>query len=142
MTVYTPQVWSDNDITKPLSAARMNHIEAGLLDAAGLVTPTAWTAPALLNSWVNSGGALQVAQYRKEGDRIHLRGSIKTGALTTVAFNLPVGFRLPATQLFDAVMTTTGTVGAIYVNANGDVVPYYGGNTEVHLDGINFSVTP
>lgn len=32
---YTPQTWADNDPTKPLSAARMNYIEAGIAAAGG-----------------------------------------------------------------------------------------------------------
>lgn len=30
---YSPQTWADNDTTKPLSAARMNTIEAGIQTA-------------------------------------------------------------------------------------------------------------
>lgn len=30
---YSPQTWSDNDTTKPLSAARMNTIEGGIQTA-------------------------------------------------------------------------------------------------------------
>lgn len=37
MADYVPQVWADNDATKPLSAARMNAIETGI-DRASVVT--------------------------------------------------------------------------------------------------------
>jgi hypothetical protein len=30
---YTPQVWNDNDLTKPLSAARMTVLETGVQTA-------------------------------------------------------------------------------------------------------------
>ena len=38
MPNYTPQVWSDNDVSKPLSAARMNYIEAGIAAASYVIT--------------------------------------------------------------------------------------------------------
>jgi hypothetical protein len=30
---YVPQTWADNDLSKPLSASRMNTIEAGIQTA-------------------------------------------------------------------------------------------------------------
>lgn len=37
---YTPNTWADNDLTKPLSAARMNKIEQGIVDAFTALTGT------------------------------------------------------------------------------------------------------
>lgn len=34
---YTKQVWADDDVTKPVSAARMDHIEDGILNAHALI---------------------------------------------------------------------------------------------------------
>ncbi|MEP7115110.1 MAG: hypothetical protein ABI862_17735, partial [Ilumatobacteraceae bacterium] len=67
------------------------------LDGRYAPIPTAWTAPALLNGWVNFGGAgNQVLQYRKNGDNVEIRGVVKSGTIASPLFLLPVGFRPPA----------------------------------------------
>lgn len=108
--------------------------------------PTAWTAPTLLNSWVNFGGVYTEAAYRRNGDVVELRGTIKDGATTldTVLFTLPTGFRPPARVIFMPWSANTGRVARIDVEADGDVIaagtplPNAAG---LSLDGISFSVT-
>ena len=56
-------------------------------------TPTAWTTVTYQNSWVTEGP--QPAQYRKIGDIVYFRGSIKAGTNNTTAWTMPVGFRPP-----------------------------------------------
>lgn len=51
-----------------------------------------WIAPTLLNSWVNVGGTAQVAQYRKVGNRVYLRGVVQNGTSSPI-FILPAGYR-------------------------------------------------
>lgn len=106
---------------------------------------TAWTAPTLLNSWVNFGGSSQVAQYRKIGDRVEIRGGVKSGT-TNPIFNLPVGFRPPASVAYLCPASVAGTALAyVYVTATGDVTPsgYGTGGTNGYVDlaPISFSTT-
>ena len=91
-----------------------------------VVAPTAWTNATLQNNWVNLGGSYSPAGYRKIGDIVYLRGTVKTGTLGVPMFTLPVGYRSPyimltgtgATDAFatiivgndGTVMVTTGNV--------------------------------
>jgi hypothetical protein len=81
---------------------------------------TPWTAPSFLNSWTNLGTTNQVAQYRKVGDVVQLRGSIVGGSVGTVAFTLPAGFRPPADVI--VASTSANAFANIKVEAStGDV---------------------
>lgn len=77
----------------------------------------------MLNAWVNFGGGAQVAQYRKVGDNVQVRGLIKSGATGTVAFTLPAGFRPPAQATFTC--SADGGFSTVGVEADGDVVPSF-----------------
>ena len=70
------------------------------------------------NSWVNFGAAEQTAQYRKIGDLVYLRGTVKSGT-TGVIFTLPVGYRPPA-AVGPASLDNTG-VRYISISSNGNV---------------------
>jgi hypothetical protein len=92
---------------------------------------TAWTAVTFQNSWANFGAGMQVAQYRKVGDVVEVRGVIQSGATATVAFTLPAGFVPPATQTLPVVgpsgalasvtVATTGTVAVISASGTSGV---------------------
>jgi len=57
----------------------------------------AWTPVTFQNGWVNFAAGSNACQYRKEGDRVFLRGMMKSGTLgNVIAFALPAGFRPPA----------------------------------------------
>lgn len=102
--------------------------------------PGSWTAPTLLNSWANFGGAFQVAQYRKVGDMVQLRGLIRLGTVTNTAFTLPTGFRPPADLLF--ISQDNNQAGRIDIIASsGNVIPQAVDNTFQSLNGIQFSVS-
>lgn len=83
------------------------------------LTPTAWTAVTFQNGWSNFGAGLQVAQYRKIGDVVEVRGVIGGGTSATVAFTLPVGFRPPATIAVPAA--AAGNFAMVNVAAAGTV---------------------
>jgi hypothetical protein len=79
----------------------------------GLVTVTAWvTMTPLLNGWVPLAGVFGDPQYRKVGDRVELRGAVKSGTVSTTAtgniFVLPVGFRPVAQQSIMGVPINLG----------------------------------
>lgn len=80
-----------------------------------------WTAPTLLNSWVDYGGTAATARYRAEGDRTWIEGIVKNGTLGLPIFNLPAA-RRPAKDQHLATVTN-GVFGLLtIVAASGDVV--------------------
>lgn len=97
---------------------------------------TAWTAPTLLNSWVNFGGVYVGAAYRKVGDMVQLRGSIKNGTVTagTTIYTLPVGFRPPATHVF-ATLDGNNAISRFDVDASGNVAIQTGTNAQFTVQG-------
>jgi hypothetical protein len=83
---------------------------------------TAWTAPTLLNSWVNFGAGFAGAAYcRDHLGFVHIRGVIKSGTQTagTVLFALPTGFRPLADQMF--TVSDTGSFLELRVASGGNV---------------------
>lgn len=101
--------------------------------------PTGWASPTLLNSWVNAGGVYQVAQYRKVGDMVQLRGSVKNGTVGTAMFNLPAGFRPPAQVVF-ATLDGLNAAARFDVEAGGNVSMLTGNNGQFNLQA-QFSVS-
>mgnify|MGYP000406658769 CR=1 FL=1 len=116
------------------------------------VTPalgdTSWTAPTLLNSWVNYGAAYNTAGYMKDAQGfVHLRGLVKTGVAGTVIFILPAGYR-PVKQELHIVNTYIGATNdswdetadypRIDITTSGDVECVVGFAGWVSLDGITF----
>ena len=119
----------------------------------GLATP--WIAPTLLNGWANLGAPWQVAQYRKVGDIVYLRGVITnpTPVATNASsgmFTLPTGFRPANYEIASANCAGASGYGAIgrvnmtsagaveIVNSGGAAAPH----SYTSLSGIQFSVTP
>ena len=102
-------------------------------------TATAWTAPTLLNSWVNFGSPYNDAGYMKGANGfVHLRGLIKSGTTTlgTAFFNLPSGFRPSSEYIFTT--SSNDLYGQARVETDGDVTFHVGSNTWFSLDGISF----
>lgn len=128
---YVPNsTWTDGVGGTPVSAARLNNIESGLV----ALNPTAWTAVTFQNGWSNFGGGYQAAQYRKIGDVVQVRGLIKSGTVGSAAFTLPAGFR-PVLDESRAVISN-GVFGALYINAAGIVTPFVGSNVSFQVDAI------
>lgn len=98
--------------------------------------PGAWTAPTLLNSWVNVGAPQQVAQYRKVGDMVQLRGSVKNGTATsgTTIYTLPTGFRPPTQHIF-VTLDGANAAGRFDVDTSGNVLIQVGSNAQFTLIG-------
>lgn len=92
--------------------------------------------PLFKNAWVNFGGNYAPAGFYKDPwGYVHLRGTIKTGAATTVAFTLPPGYRPEFEKNF--ACDNAGGYGMVIVAANGDVTGYVG-NVALSLNNINF----
>jgi len=87
---------------------------------------TAWTAPTLLNSWVNFGGTFQTTRYMKDSNGIvHIEGLVKNGVMQNAAFTLPVGHR-PAADLLTAQISNNA-IGRVDLDTYGNVTPGYAG---------------
>jgi len=100
------------------------------------VLRTAWTGVAYSNGWADLAAGTQAVQYRKEGDRVFVRGMMKGGTLASVAFTLPVGFRPPATERFD-VSNTVDNLPFVTVANTGTVTT--GGLTSNATVSVEFS---
>lgn len=88
----------------------------------GSIDIAAYTAPTLLNSWVNYGGGEAVAGYYKDAlGIVHIKGLVKSGTTTpgTNIFVLPAGFCPTDSHWF--ATTSNGSFGAFVVASNGAV---------------------
>jgi hypothetical protein len=108
---------------------------------------SSWTAPTLINSWANYGGAFATAGFRKDGfGRVFLRGLLVNTTMSTFAgesdlFVLPTGYR-PGTSKGEVFTVYTGG-GAARVDVYDDGrVAWMGGgssnNTYFSISGISF----
>ena len=107
-------------------------------------TPTPWTAVTFQNGWINTNGGYQTAQYRLVGDKVELRGRIQAGTLGVAIFNLPVGYRPPASTSFSTGSVVAGNwaFGTVEVQPGGDLLAFPPGtNSGYILNGITFSTT-
>jgi hypothetical protein len=99
---------------------------------------SAWTAPTFQNSWHDFGSGYQVAQYRKVGDIVYLRGWVQGGATTVAMFILPAGFRPPA--YVHVACEANDAFGELRCGPGGDVVLMAGNPaTHVSLNNMLFS---
>lgn len=99
-------------------------VENTLLGFGGVAAPGAWiTMPTLAAGWANLGAPYQVAQYRKVGQAVYLRGTLTRSGSAYVALaticTLPVGFRPLATNIM--AVDVSGTHGQLAVKADGSV---------------------
>ncbi|WP_394538820.1 hypothetical protein PRJ39_25220 [Lysobacter enzymogenes] len=79
-----------------------------------------WIAPTLNAPWTNFGDVFAAVGYRKDSNRVQLRGVVKGGAGGTVLFVLPVPFR-PSAQLILTTLSDVGSPTRIDVRSNGEV---------------------
>lgn len=95
-----------------------------------------WTAPTLLNSWINFGVPLNSAGYFKDGlGIIHLRGVVKDGIAATI-FILPIGYRPANQEVF--VIVSNNIIGRLDIKTDGSIYGQIYNNAYVSLDGITF----
>lgn len=108
-----------------------------------------WKNLTLLNNWVNFGGGYSTAQYRKENDRVYLRGLIKGGTYNSIAFNIPTGYR----PLSQTTATSVGSTGYGLTPAQIVISPTSGNavlrwyttdgtkpSSWINLDGISYAI--
>lgn len=100
----------------------------------------AWQVPTLNAPWSNYGEPFSTVAYRKDANRVQLRGLAKGGSAANVLFNLPAGFR-PSAQLLYSVVSDSTAPTRVDVKSNGDVLlssPQSGVMAWLSLDGIVF----
>jgi len=86
------------------------------------VLRTAWTAVTFNGNWANYGNGYQGVQYRKEGDRVWLRGQAVAGATPpNLILTLPVGFRPVASALMMVDDTSAGHSSRIDISTGGTI---------------------
>lgn len=122
----------DTEVTKVCGAA-----EQKLTWASG--PDTGWTAPTLLNGWVDYPSPWSPVGYRKIGGVVWLRGLVSNGTLDTAMFTLPAGSR-PGIRLLFNVQTWPDVSARMEVHADGTVIngSGSGNNAWISLDGISF----
>lgn len=105
---------------------RFSDTHQSLLDSIG--ETVTWTTPTLLNAWVEYGTSWGVAGYYKDSSgTVHLRGLVKSGALGTDVFVLPVGYRPIGRKII--MNSSNNAVGRLDILATGNVRPQtYGSN--------------
>lgn len=109
------------------------------------VAGTGWTNATLTAPWVNYGGTWNVAQYRKIGDEVQVRGLVAGGASGQVVTTLPVGFRPPAGLIFATSVDVGG--GNVFARldavASGVIVAYCAAGAAAYLSiNCSFSTEP
>jgi hypothetical protein len=110
---------------------------------------TGWQSIAGLgysNGWADLGGGTITPAYRRQANRVWMRGAMTAGTNAATAFTLPVGARPPATAVLNTAGFTSfaSPVGALLLIAStGVVTPTYTGSPSgVALDGLTFSTDP
>lgn len=103
-----------------------------------LPTPDAWTAPTLLNSWVNYGSGFNPAGFYKDVFGIvRLRGCVSGGALNTTIFTLPTGYQ-PTNKVAYPISGSGGSPGSVLIDASGNISQIASPATTLVLESISF----
>lgn len=98
-----------------------------------------YTAPTLLNGWVNYGGDYSTAGYMKdENGNVFIRGLVRYGTISTTLpmFYLPVGYR-PSRKIIRAIVTSPNVMGRLDIAPDGAVIPNAGSNAWFSIE-VNF----
>jgi hypothetical protein len=96
-----------------------------------------WIAPTLLNSWGNYGGIWETAGYRRVAGVVYIRGLVTGGAVSSVIFNLPAGYR-PSSDAHVPAMGQGSSFSPINIFANGNVTQNAGATGYISLRTIPF----
>jgi hypothetical protein len=108
-------------------------------NTAYLYGDTAWTnVSAFTNSWVNFGAPYFSVGYRLVGNRVYLRGIMKSGTIGSAAFTLPSGYRPSSSVLMSTV--STNAFGVVQIAVAGTVIPTIGTNSSVSFDNLSFDI--
>lgn len=127
--------------TFPNVSAAVTPVAADFNLLTGANAALTLTAPTLLNSWANSGGANLVAGYWKDAwGVVHMQGTITGGADGSIICTLPSGFRPTATVSLP-VYASARSYGYVTIDSSGNVTAASVGVSTVSLGGIQFRTT-
>jgi hypothetical protein len=126
-------------LTSDFSAVlqRIGEVESQLVEPKTTTAPMLeqWNAPALLNSWVNYGGAFNPAGYWKDPfGVVHLRGLVKSGTVGQAIFTLPKGYRPANTEAIS--VASADAFGELRIDGTGNIVAFVGSNTWMSMDSV------
>lgn len=126
-----------------IGASRTNIANFIATTATTALPHATWTAPTLLNSYVDFGTGYAIAGYMKDAcGFVHLRGLVKNGTAGATIFTLPTGFRPAYNMIYpgyiDDISGGSYPLGFVRVDSNGNVYAKTGGNNDVGLDYISF----
>lgn len=111
--------------------------EIAQIQRTGLPAVEPFTAPTLTGGWLDFGSGANPAGYCIDlMGFVHLRGKIKSGAISSACFTLPEGYRPAYLETF--AVASNGAYGQVTVSAAGVVTPTVGSTTWLSLDGITF----
>ena len=100
-----------------------------------------WHSVSFQNSWADFAGGHATAQYGKTNEGIvHIKGLIKTGAVGTVAFQLPAGFRPQQARRFGTI-ASGNVIARVDIATGGNVTVVAGSSTWTSLNNISFPIT-
>lgn len=100
-----------------------------------------WIVPTMVNNWVNQSAPEQPIQYRKVGNRVHIRGAIQNGTAQTI-FTLPTGYRPQYRVCITCCIhdqTSSPDFGHLEVGTDGVVRLDHPGSLNNHKAWINIS---
>lgn len=106
-----------------------------------LPTDTGWVVVnPFLNGFLNFGAPHQDARYRKKAGVVYLEGFVKNSVTNNgTIFQLPVGCRPVKLSVFPQVLSSGG-VGRIDIDANGNVLAITMDVNGTNIGGISFVV--
>lgn len=137
IALTTPRTWVTGEVP---TASIMNQ---QVRDNSDYINgETTWTAATLQNAWANFGAAnaasnFSTAAYRKFGDMVWIKGTVKNGTLGAAIFTLPAGYR-PLNRCGFAI-ESNNVFGRVDVDNTGVVFTSLAAAAYVQLDGIVFS---
>lgn len=148
--VLDPAFWNDLQAaifaietflgTKPGGWADTDTVVGKIGSGGGGGGDAGWTAAALENSWVNTGGLFADAEFRKlSSGLVVLHGTVQGGVSDSVVLTLPAGYRPLEYCGYLLGCSQAGSVVYAWVYADGTIHVSFGSNPgTVYLDAIQF----
>lgn len=129
-------------IERPATGATVTSVWGQ--SVADAINGTPWTALPFSPPWTNFGTTYQVGQYRKVGDMVQVRGTVKGPGVVSIPSQiavLPVGFRPPA--YLQIPQESNGAYSYVQIDTAGNIylMSPIGAVTAMNIT-FSFSVTP
>jgi len=117
-------------------------VGSGVAEVVSSTGGAGWVGATLTNSWTNFLAGTALAAYRKVGDVVELRGTVKSGTFGAPIFTLPDGHRPPLQEIFYVHASPGGARLDVTPGGAVQVAAYVssGTNALVSLAGVRFAV--